>query len=220
MGLDAVEIIMNCEDAFDIRIPDNEVEKVRTAGNLHSLVMRLLSQRQGAPACPSSQVFYRLRKALIGIGVPRRLIRPESKVGEIVEELGEARWADVRATLEIPRMLRKPAWAELLVFGGVTVTVFAAKFLGGGILAGIGAGIVAAYVLYLVTLPVRMNFQSNESLRQRIYGLVGGRRRKLAAVNSVSNAEAWQILRGILAEQLGIPMEEIRRESRFIEDLG
>ena len=45
MGLDVVEIMMSCEDAFDIRIRDREIETVRTAGDLHALVMRLLNER-------------------------------------------------------------------------------------------------------------------------------------------------------------------------------
>ena len=57
MGLDVVEIMMGCEDAFDIRIRDREMEAVRTAGDLHALVMRLLQERRGEAVCASRQAF-------------------------------------------------------------------------------------------------------------------------------------------------------------------
>jgi hypothetical protein len=118
MGLDVLEIIMSCEDAFDVRIADKDVESVRTAGDLHALVMRLLHERQGAAGCPSSRVFYRLRRGLMKVGVARMLIHPDMRLGEIVGELGQPRWAEVRAALEIPPLLRRPGWAELIVLGG------------------------------------------------------------------------------------------------------
>src|SRR5258706_15427814 len=96
MGLDVVEIMMSCEDAFDISIRDREMETVRTAGDLHALVMRLLQERRGESVCASSQMFYRLRQDLMKIGVPRRLIRPQRQGGGIGEVFGEARWAPVR----------------------------------------------------------------------------------------------------------------------------
>lgn len=37
-SLDTVEIVMNLEDAFDIHIPDDKVEKVKTVGDVIDFV--------------------------------------------------------------------------------------------------------------------------------------------------------------------------------------
>jgi acyl carrier protein len=221
MGLDAIEIIMNCEDAFGISICDADAEKLRTAGDLHALIMRLLREPEGGTSCPSSRNFYVLRNKLLGIGMPRRMIRPQLRLAEIVQEVGEDRWPAVRKALEIPIDVRRPKWAEAVVFGGAILAGIAAgAWWNRGAWAGIAAALVAGYLLYLVTMPARIALERNQSLREVTYALLARQRRERMGVRKFSEAEVWQIIRGILSEQLGIPPEQIQKESRFMEDLG
>ncbi|HQK64001.1 MAG TPA: acyl carrier protein [Candidatus Staskawiczbacteria bacterium] len=46
-SLDAVELIMELEEEFDIDIPDDDSEKVVTVGDAVNLIERLLAQSQG-----------------------------------------------------------------------------------------------------------------------------------------------------------------------------
>ena len=209
MGLDFVEIMMSCEDAFDIRIRDREIETVRTAGDLHALVMRLLNERRGEAVCASSQMFYRLRQDLMKIGMPRRMIRPQTSVAEIVEELGEERWPAVRSVLEIPRSLPKPTWAEALMLGGAIASGVAAKLVGGEIWLGVIAGIAAGYLLHVALRPVRVPSESHESLREITYTLLSRQHRR--PKGNVSEAEAWQVVRGILADEFAIASQDSSR---------
>jgi hypothetical protein len=152
------------------------------------------------------------------IGVPRRLIRPQTQVAEIVQELGEARWPAVRSALAIPRTLRKPAWAEALMGAGAIASGVAAKLVGGEISMGVIAGISAGYLLHVALRPARVPSESHESLREITYTLLSRQHRR--SKRDVSEAEAWQVVRGILADQFAVPMQQIGRDSRFIEDLG
>ena len=53
MGLDAVELIMGVEEAFDIEIPDEEAPTIRTVGQMYALVLRKLALIEARP-CMSS----------------------------------------------------------------------------------------------------------------------------------------------------------------------
>ena len=63
MGLDAVELIMAVEEAFDIEIPDREAEKLGTVGQMYAFIVNKLAFDQSR-RCLSSAVFYRARQAL------------------------------------------------------------------------------------------------------------------------------------------------------------
>lgn len=45
MGLDSVELVMHVEEEFEIEIPDEEASAMRTVGQLHNGVMRLIAAR-------------------------------------------------------------------------------------------------------------------------------------------------------------------------------
>ena len=71
MGLDSVEIIMEIEEAFDIRIPDDEATKIRTVGELYDFVIQETRDRMPRPAddvpartdlCLTAATFYLVRR--------------------------------------------------------------------------------------------------------------------------------------------------------------
>ncbi len=37
-SLDMVELMMSCEESFDIKIPDEDAEKIKTVGNLQDYI--------------------------------------------------------------------------------------------------------------------------------------------------------------------------------------
>ncbi len=47
MGLDLVELMMAIEDEFELEAPDNEVEMIRTVGQLIACVVRYRNKRKG-----------------------------------------------------------------------------------------------------------------------------------------------------------------------------
>ena len=57
---------METEEAFGISLPDDNVSKVVTAGDLHDLVCRCLSATEHT-SCLTAVAFYRVRKLLISV---------------------------------------------------------------------------------------------------------------------------------------------------------
>ncbi len=79
MGLDTVEIVMEVEAAFGLRIPDEDAAKVVTVGDLARLVARLARSNEGA-------VFPQIREIVSKqLGIPLERIIPKA---EFLRDLG------------------------------------------------------------------------------------------------------------------------------------
>lgn len=102
MGLESIELVMDCEDTFGISIPDDEASKMLTMGDLFALIRRLLGQRLLRGKCTSASAFWRLRKGLMKLGIERRRIRPSSIVDELVPISGRRRsWRILSGSTEL-----------------------------------------------------------------------------------------------------------------------
>jgi hypothetical protein len=105
MGLDTVELVMEIEDEFGIRIADDEAERITTVGQTVECVARHLAARRppGPVVCTSARAFYRLRAALgERFNVPRSAVRPGTPVGTLVPACATGGdWHDVVARCDL-----------------------------------------------------------------------------------------------------------------------
>ena len=104
MGLDSVEIVMEAEEEFGIKIPDAEAEQIRTVGDLVDLVCQHLApvtkapEAQGAAPAPGkspavapavvsrASVESEVRRIVSGVlGIPLDRVRLDS---DLVDDLG------------------------------------------------------------------------------------------------------------------------------------
>ncbi len=82
MGLDGVEIVLELEDTFAIKIPDEDAEAVKTVGDLVALVRDLA----GLPPELDDATFDKIAAIIADqLHFPEGLIRPDSR---LVEDLG------------------------------------------------------------------------------------------------------------------------------------
>jgi hypothetical protein len=61
MGLESVEILLQVEAVFSIRIPDDLARTVRTPADLVAIIMRRIPIAH-SPVCLSQRLFYKLRR--------------------------------------------------------------------------------------------------------------------------------------------------------------
>jgi acyl carrier protein len=84
MGLDTVELVMEIEDEFALRIPDDRAELMQTAGDVVDFIVERLEGRLPPRGlCPSAAAFYRLRRAIleqIAWSLPPNYISPRACV--------------------------------------------------------------------------------------------------------------------------------------------
>ena len=84
MGLETVELLMDIEDHFHVRLPDDDASDCITVGDLQNLLVRELSG--GRPETPElrTAVWTGTLKVLKKHGHPAEKVRPESKwIGDI-----------------------------------------------------------------------------------------------------------------------------------------
>ena len=113
MGLDAVEIVMEVEEAFDIRIEDAEAVKVSTPRDLIELVMGKVA-RSDAAGCLTQRAFNRLRAALLRqLPLKRQDIAPQVKMAALAPRANRKilleRLAAEIGTPPMPNLVR-PEW--------------------------------------------------------------------------------------------------------------
>src|SRR5947208_1759563 len=108
MGLDTVELVMELEDEFEIRIADSDAEMTQTVGQTIDLIISMLRSgpRPDLSYCESARTFYQVRRELVAqCGVDRDAIRPNSSIGQLIPRGPQRReWPDIarRCGLPIP----------------------------------------------------------------------------------------------------------------------
>ncbi|MFI5380475.1 MAG: hypothetical protein ACHRHE_14345 [Tepidisphaerales bacterium] len=223
MGLDAVELFMNCEEAFGISIPDEAALKVVTVGDLYDLIMKLTAERSEGPTHTSSAAFYRLRQGLVACGQDRDHILPTSRLEDLLPaQQRKVLWEQLaKATgIRLPP-LRRPEWVPWLNCACAAVAAVAAwaisrRFLFGFIAAGGAALLAHTFTAALCTVFPK----SCHTLEDLVFALIGRRENTLVPATPPGPQETWNRLRQIIAETLGVREDEVRPHTRFAEDLN
>lgn len=230
MGLDAVELVMEVEDRFNVKLADSELGRVRTVADLAALVLSRLPRPSGI--CPTARTFFELRRQMVtGAGVERRHVRPSTRL-EILFPSGLRRsWRRLRkANPRLPRLVASSAvdttimWATAIgVFVSVAVVAVAWARLG-------AASGVVAFLLVEVAM-VTLLCTSNEIGWRLPPGMetVGDVVRLIAPIEVAYGSPGERLLaqqrvltevRRITSQQLALPLEKVQPESDFVNDLG
>lgn len=109
MGLDALELILGWEDAFDVQLTDEEVFTIRTP----KMAIDLITDKVGASSdhigvCPTMRSYHRIRQALQSVvGLDRQQVRLDSKLRTL-----------------LPKNQRQEIWYQLCYQVGVPFPSF------------------------------------------------------------------------------------------------
>jgi len=242
MGLDVVELVLRVEETFGIDLPDDELQSVRTVGDLYQLV---LSKLDGGDVCLSSRTFYRVRKAMTELlDVPSRSIRPATELQSLLpKSIRREMWMRIaeKTALNLPA-LEYPSWFQRLALGlgiaAAIVACFAANrwahsyeswafFQGFYIVLLIAVGCATLAVTWKslhvaasslgIVLPAKTTGELARSVLARNYPHIREGAQRAAQTN---RNEIWQVLRQIVVEQLQVREEDVVPDARFLEDLG
>lgn len=217
MGLDTVELVLALEEEFGLQIPDDAATRLTTPGEVADYLCTRLRMDQTDP-CPSQCGFYQLRKAINGRwGRARAGIRPDTPLGQLLRGGARERWRALEEELgcALPSLRR-----SRLLFWGVVVGVpalCAAWFVRPGATL---TWPVMVFVMLLLVLHLATRSWGTEPPRGAT--TVGQLVRWITTVETGVHSREEVLARVIrvTSEQLDIPVEEIRPESRFVQDLG
>ncbi len=242
MGLDAVEIVMEVEETFDISIEDKDAEKLRTVGDLYRYILARIELQEkvpgAAPVCLKSRVFYRFRAALLGgFGVDRRSVNPTKPIEQLVPIAGRrVAWRRLGELLgwRLPE-LRPPAAVESILFVLPLVTLLSALIYGALALAISLDGVIVFGLLGLLLSPlvtwVGLRLASPWAVHfPADCGSVRGVVERTLALNYgairheaggwTQPEEVWITLREIFVKVLGVRPEEVTEDADIVRDLG
>jgi acyl carrier protein len=225
MGLDSVELVLTVEEAFGFSIPDQDAAGLDTVGKLYDYIIahRFQSEHE---ACLTSVTFYRIRRALVSVlQIPRKDIRVSTELSRLIPARRRRVWRTTAKamTLRLPELV-PPAWVNVLVAlatVGLTGVAFWLLQPGLRILGLPFVFLVALYVLLRMTTPLATEFRPEFATVGALTKLVLAKNyRALADACRCSNAdEAWESLRSIIVEQLGVRPEDVTKEASFVKDL-
>lgn len=114
MGLDTVEFVLAVEEAFQIAIPDEEVQKMLTPRNVVDYVFARLSGTADR-LCLEQRAFYRLRRATMRVfETPRSAVTASTPWQKILP--GRSRrhnWRLLHQTAGTPQWPRLGLWGKI-----------------------------------------------------------------------------------------------------------
>ena len=239
MGLQLTEILMRVEDRFGIRIDDSGgFERIGTVGGLYQCILEKL-QVASTANCRTLQQFFVIRRALkdISVGTKRRVSLNTSMHDLIPWKARRRVWKSLRCEMRwLPRLELESRVGKTLL--GVAV-VGALSVVTGLAVRDTMAGhtslalpiqfvFMTGYIalalcvpLYFVTRPfartVPAHGRTPRFMLLHFYPRLAIRNKP--PIRSLADDEVWRALVDIIATSLSRPVDSIRPEHRFVEDL-
>jgi acyl carrier protein len=230
MDLDLYELMLEVEDAFGFSIPVEEAAELSTMGKLYDYVLAHRF-RGKQDACLTSMTFYALRRALMSVlQIPRESVRVSTELSVIIPRRRRRTWRAIEKTtgFHLP-FLRRPRWfvrlATLAAVGlGIAAPVLAGlKPFRGGVLAAI---VVTGMFILLFFCRLTECFATEfppdiSTVGQLAKGILARNYRPIVAESqkSATEAEVWEILQRIIAEQLEIRADQLTKDTDVVKDV-
>lgn len=224
MGLDIVELIMRMEEEFAIEIPDSEAELLTTPGMLCELIEHKLSRV--APLypttrtyCPTSRAFYAVRRELMQLGIERHRVTPQTSMATLWphserrhqwNSLGEA------LNFELPPLRRSSEWAFV---GLLPLGIFPIWL---AVSPDAAVPFLALYALLwwsgsYLTRPFAIHAPAGI---RSIADLAHRLSLRYCASDAGATPDLWFRVRALIADECGMTIEQVIRDSDFYRDLG
>jgi hypothetical protein len=234
VGLDAVEIVMEVEEVFDIRLEDAEVQKISTPRDMIEVVMGKVTQAD-AEACLTQRAFNLLRAALLlQLPLKRRDITPQARMADLVPRthrkiLLECLRAELE-TLSMPNLVR-PKWlVDLLVVCCIALSIALAVLIfrhglwehrGALFFTAFAAAVMMGFLARAATRACCVEFPPQAATVGDLSRWIVAHKTDLApsTPGKWTRESVAARIRDITVEQLGCA-ETYREGASFVQDLG
>jgi acyl carrier protein len=235
MGLDAIEITMPVEEAFDIRIEDAEVASLATPRDLIEIVLRKVTLVE-ANACLTQRAFNLLRAALLRqLPLERREVAPAVLLADLVPQKRYRKplldqLAAELGTEPLPVLLR-PRWlvrllAAVCIAMGIGFAVLLSQWapsvkLRSLIIAGSITALAAGYLAQRATHACGTEFPPLAATVGDLARWITAHKPDLAgsAPGRWTREQVAARVREIVIEQLDCA-SSYREDASFVQDLG
>ena len=227
MGLDGVELVMEVEDRFKIKIDDEEAERTLTIGELQALVLTKLKGRKVNEYCKSQRTFYSLRRLLSSyVDRPVKKIRPADKTEDFFPlENRREKWDQFSqgTPYRFPKLCRPMRLSKILFVIFALTTFLGLMLFRNHIPVWLMVVLLFpwAWLFCALTLsfsePLAVEFPSGCKT-------LGGLTQSLVALNNgtidYDGDNVKEILYEMISEQFGVERDTLTAETTFVGDLG
>jgi acyl carrier protein len=234
MGLDSAELVMEIEEAFDIRIPDEVAEKMVTVGDVYRYVLEHTpgDTNRRPSVCLTAVTFYKLRRLFMAdLGIDRRRLRTDTSIESLLPPLDRREtWSRLAKALELklPELTLPPRVERLIQVVPALVAVLL-------LIAMLGAfppmvSFMAVGVLFVLLVFAVANIAQPWATRPSpAFATLGGLARVVMADNlgtiraqhaGPNPADTWEVLQAVIVQQLGVDPKDVTPEASFVYDLG
>ncbi len=230
MGLDSVELLVEIERTFDIRIPDPVAEKMDTVGKAYDEVWKRIQHRNSGKFI-LQVLFYRLRACFKEELTVEINISPSTLIDDIVPKADRRKiWAILsqRSKLKLPELVLPDKIASGLFKWGLVVfctITWLSWYLNerlqiGGLIYLLAIAVCIAIMLLSsgILKPQRMTIPCT-TMRELTLQVLA---MNMPALNEqgVTRKEMEMIINNVIVEIMGINPAEIAPEKSFGNDLG
>ncbi|WP_345774540.1 hypothetical protein [Pinibacter soli] len=231
MGLDSVEILMEVEKTFGINIPDQEAEKIITVHDFHNSVWRHLEGKY-SDRCKSQAVFYQLRQSFADtFNFSKQEFRLDTSLDDIFpgDDRREIyfRFATIN-NLEFPKLVLTKSLQVFLnsfgvvsILGGLCLSLILIFFFDYGkwtLLIPV-AGIVGTSLISKLLNPMRIVIAPTR-VRDFTRQVLSLNYASLTKENGVNRKEVESVINQIIADKIGLELDEVTPEKKIHDDLG
>jgi acyl carrier protein len=243
VGLETVEIVMEVEKTFGISLPDSRAAAIRTVGELHECIVKILG-RENDNGQLADTVRADLQRALASVRkTTASPVDANAQLSTLFPYFGRKRaWRQLEKAVDLPLppLVRPHLLSTIVTVAAIPVGwIFALLAIGPFIpprpadrsgwllpILMLILGYLSIFVFWLVgrclTAPFSAFFprklrtigELSQAILQRHYGRVVKREQ------GFNRDEVWCILQAIVARVLGIDCTKVTPEARFVEDLG
>lgn len=237
MGLEMVELTMEAEESFGIKIPDEALSNVRTVADFAAVIFsRLPADRRTLPSaepCPTAHEFYQLRQYLVeSVGLTQTRIRPTTRLADLFGKDLRTNWDALHLyrpnmpRLTVPDKLDGCLLLTTAVLILVMPLVVSLQWVLHGPWLGMPLAIFSlALLLALLKLPAYFfgtipgELVTVSDLVRRLC-LSEQRLDPTSPPLVLTQNDVLQEVRRITAEQFCLRLEEVHPQSDFVKDLG
>lgn len=221
--LDGVELVKDLERIFDIKVSNEEAERILTVGEFHDLLLRKIPPNEADRKCARAMTFYRLRSALGRLGYGEKLT-PASDMHILERGRIKSNFKSIEREcgLRLPRAeATKVVWRAflcsfLVTLIGVFVLEPGISSMLSGVLLGLLCGLVVVCVVGAYVDPGQLpaNCATLADLTKNAAAMNYGRLIKMGARHRED--DIWHNLVEALCHYM-LPKSEITRETYFLQ---
>ncbi len=231
MGLDSIELLIEVEKAFSIKIPDQEAERIITVGDFHNSVWKHLEGKH-SDKCQSQKLFYQLRRSFVdSFKFSKADFKLSTSLNDIFPE-DNRKQAYLNFSnsinIEFPDLVLPKPWAIFLntigiitICGGLGLSIILINYFDYSkwtlLFSAIGIGFT-----YLISkiLNAKRTVIKPSLVRDFTQKTLSINYPTLMKENGVNRKDVESVINHIIADKAGLELNEISPEKKIGDHLG